>query len=158
MRAVQSDMPGTLLMDTAGSAIWGALQDPTVAAQRERGLVVVNVGNGHIVAALVREDRIWGLFEHHTGPKSTAELGQYVSALQAGTLTSKEVYNDGGHGCAYQADYEPNSGHSFVAVTGPNWHAADDLGYYRAAPHGDMMIAGCYGLVAAAQERWNGES
>lgn len=153
LRAVQQDVPGALVMDTAGAAIWGALQDEAVAAHRERGLVVVNVGNEHTLGILVRGQRIWGLFEHHTGRMDGAKLADHVGRLRLGTLTNEEVYDDGGHGCAMDAGYEP-APFEFVAVTGPNWGLADGLGYHRAAPHGDMMIAGCFGLVAAAQSVW----
>ena len=36
---------------------------------------------------------------------------------------------------------------SFVAVTGPNRAMAAPLGWYMAAPHGAMMLSGCFGLV-----------
>ena len=35
----------------------------------------------------------------------------------------------------------------FVAITGPNRRIARALGYHEAAPHGDMMLAGSWGLV-----------
>jgi hypothetical protein len=34
-----------------------------------------------------------------------------------------------------------------VAVTGPHRRLARGLGYHEAAPHGDMMLAGSWGLV-----------
>lgn len=153
MRAVQADLPGAVVMDTAGAAIWGALQDEAVAARRAEGVVVVNVGNGHTVGALVQGERVWGLFEHHTGRMTTAKLGDYVERLRLGTLTNTEVYDDGGHGCQVQESYRRADGFRFVALTGPNRQLADGLGYYPATPHGDMMIAGCFGLVAAAQAK-----
>ena len=154
MRAVQGDLPGALIMDTAGSAIWGALQDDAVAAESPRGVVVVNAGNGHAMGALVREGTVWGLFEHHTGRMNPRKLADYVGQLRAGTLSNEEVYDEGGHGCCYRPDYRSEGGFAVAAVTGPNWRLADGLGYQRAVPHGDMMLAGCYGLVAAARDRW----
>jgi hypothetical protein len=35
----------------------------------------------------------------------------------------------------------------FVAVTGPNRALAAGLGWYFAAPHGDMMLTGSFGLA-----------
>ncbi len=29
--------------------------------------MVVNLGNAHTFAALVQADRLWGIYEHHTG-------------------------------------------------------------------------------------------
>jgi uncharacterized protein (DUF1786 family) len=82
------------------------------------------------------------------------KLRDYVERLRAATLANEEIYQDGGHGAYIGADYHNGLGFAFVALTGPNWGMADGLGFYRAVPHGDMMIAGCFGLVAAARRVW----
>lgn len=151
MIAVRSDVPGALLMDTGAAAIWGAFCDERVAAHRSEGLVVVNVGNQHTVAVLVREERVWGLFEHHTARMDTGKLARYVAALQAGTLTNEEVYDEHGHGALIAPDYPGDGVFDFVTVTGPNRHMANGLGYYMAVPYGDMMLSGAFGLVAVAR-------
>ena len=149
MKAVQEDAPGALVMDTGAAAIWGALQDATVASHQEEGLIVVNVGNQHTVGVLVQGKRIWGLFEHHTVLMSTDKLGDCVSRLCTAGLSNDEVYSDNGHGAHIHMDYP--GGFEFVAVTGPNRALAASLGYYMAVPHGDMMLSGCFGLVAATK-------
>lgn len=149
MRAVQEDAPGARVMDTSAAAIWGALQDPRVAAHQEEGLIVINVGNQHTVGVLLRNRRIWGLFEHHTVLMSTEKLGEYVVHLRAGTLSNDEVFADNGHGAFVHPDCPKPF--PFVAVTGPNRAMAAPLGYYMAVPHGDMMLSGCFGLVAATR-------
>ena len=157
MRAVQGDVPGALLMDTGSAAIWGALCDEHVAAHREEGLIVVNVGNQHTVGALVRRERIWGLFEHHTVLMSAKKLDRCVKALREGILSNEEVFEDHGHGAVVHPDYPGRAGtrsdarFQFVAVTGPGRQMAQALGYYMAVPHGDMMLCGSFGLVAAAR-------
>ena len=75
MRAVREDAPGAYVMDTGAAAIWGALCDESVAARREAGLVILNVGNAHTIAVLLRGSRVQGLFEHHTGALSGAASG-----------------------------------------------------------------------------------
>ena len=156
MRAVQMDVPSAVVMDTAGAAIWGALEDPRVAAHRAEGLTIVNIGNEHTLGVLVRGERVFGLFEHHTSLVNATSLADHVDRLMTATLTHQEVYGVGGHGCEIHPDYRSEGGNpfGFVALTGPNWALADGLGYRRAAPHGDMMIAGCFGLVAAARHLW----
>jgi uncharacterized protein (DUF1786 family) len=151
MKAVRTDVPGALLMDTGSAAIWGVLCDPVAAAHQEEGLVIVNVGNQHTVGVLVRGERVWGLFEHHTVLLTTEKLAAYVGALQQGTLSGDEVYDEHGHGAIIHADYPPDSSFEFVAVTGPNRRMAEGLGYYMAVPYGDMMLSGASGLVAAAR-------
>jgi uncharacterized protein (DUF1786 family) len=151
MKAIQADVPGALLMDTGSAAIWGALCDPAVAAHQEEGLVIVNVGNQHTVGVLLKGERVWGLFEHHTVLLTSEKLSAYVATLRRGTLSNDEVYDEHGHGAMIHADYPPDGFFEFVAVTGPNRRMAEGLGYYMAVPHGDMMLSGAFGLVAAAQ-------
>ena len=57
---------------------------------------------------------------------------------------------DNGHGAAYAPDYRPWSPAPLVAITGPRRALAAGLGH-MAAPHGNMMLAGAFGLVAAVQ-------
>ena len=151
MRAVQADVPGAMLMDTGSAAIWGALCDENVAVHRGDGLIVVNVGNQHTVGVLLRGERVWGLFEHHTVLMNPGKLAAHVESLREGTLTDDEVYGDNGHGACVHPDYPGDGSFRFVAVTGPNRGMAADLGYYMAVPHGDMMMTGAFGLVAAAR-------
>ena len=54
-------------MDTCAAGVWGALLDNQVQHLRQEGLVVVNIGNEHTFAVLVRETTVWGVYEHHTG-------------------------------------------------------------------------------------------
>ncbi len=155
MRAVQEDAPGALVMDTGPAALWGVLEDEHVAAHRDAGLVAVNVGNQHTLAVLLRGERILGLFEHHTALMTPEKLTRLVERLRAGVLSNAEVFDDNGHGAYIGPDYAPSSGFDFVAVTGPQRRLAEGLGWHFAAPHGDMMLTGCFGLVAAVRRMTN---
>jgi len=157
MQAVQRDVPGAILMDTGPAALWGVLDDERAAAKQDEGFILVNVGNQHTLGVLLRGERILGLFEHHTVLMDWATLDKLVRDLRAGTLTNEEVYADHGHGAYVHPDYAPNDSFGLVAVTGPQRHIAEpgreslDLEYVFAAPYGDMMLTGCFGLVAAAR-------
>ena len=144
---VRSDLP-LLLMDTAPAAALGALEDPRVWS--ESRAIVANVGNFHCLAFRLEEGRITGLFEHHSGELTAAKLRGYVEKLAAGTITNDEVYRDMGHGALM---LESGSGldSAFLAVTGPRRALLVDSGLapYLAVPHGDMMLAGCFGLLRA---------
>ncbi len=155
MLAVQRDAPGAILMDTGPAALWGILEDDRAAAHQEEGFILVNVGNQHTLGVLLRGERMLGLFEHHTVLMTPEKLRGLVDGLHAGTLTNEEVYADHGHGAYVHPDYVPGGGFDFVAVTGPQRHLAEELGYYHAAPYGDMMLTGCFGLVSAARRRLN---
>jgi uncharacterized protein (DUF1786 family) len=151
MLAVQRDVPGAILMDTGPAALWGILEDQRAARHQEEGFVAVNVGNQHTIGVLLRGERILGLFEHHTVLMTPEKLGVLVDRLRRGTLTNAQVLEDHGHGAYIGSDYVPGSGFGFVSVTGPQRHLAAGLGVHLAAPHGDMMLTGCFGLVAAAR-------
>ncbi|MFP3868734.1 MAG: DUF1786 domain-containing protein [Desulfobacteraceae bacterium] len=143
-------LPGALVMDTCTAGIRGALLDPQ--AHRETGQVVVNIGNAHTFAALVQKDRLWGLYEHHTRLLTPAKLADHLSRFQAGTLANEEIYQDQGHGCAINPDYPPGSPFRFTVVTGPQRRLAEGFPVHFAAPFGDLMLTGCFGLVAAYLE------
>lgn len=158
MAAVAAAIPGVVLMDTGAAAVLGALGDPRVAeAAANDGAILVNVGNMHTFATLVKGRRLYGLFEHHTGGLTTELVGRLVAQLQAGILDVgrfRETFD--GHGAALDPAYRDEGPFRFVAVTGPNRALARPLGFHEAAPHGDMMLAGSWGLVAGAAMRAGG--
>lgn len=150
MRAVHQQVPGCVLMDTGPAAVLGALCDATVWRHARRdGAVIVNIGNMHTFGIAVRGTRIYALFEHHTGGVTPAILAELVTALQEGTLTHERVVALGGHGAVLTREYPNAVPFSFVALTGPNRALARGLGWYEAAPFGDMMVTGAYGLIEA---------
>ncbi len=150
MQAIQEVAPGALLMDTGPAAIWGALQDPFAAQHQPEGLVVVNVGNQHTIAFLVRDETVHGVFEHHTVILNPSTLADYIHRFRTADLSDEEVYGDNGHGCTIRSDYPRHAPYNAIVVTGPNRAMARELGGHTAAPYGDMMMTGPFGLVAAA--------
>jgi uncharacterized protein (DUF1786 family) len=144
-----SDRP-LVAMDTAPAAILGAMEDEQVRAQDE--VLVANIGNFHTLAFSLREGAITGLFEHHTGLLSQAKLEALLTQLAARTLSHEELFAEHGHG-ALILDSTPAS-LDFVSVTGPRRGllAGSALRPYLAVPYGDMMMAGCWGLVRACAE------
>ena len=149
MHALRDAAPGAYVMDTGAAAVLGALGDPAVArAAATDGAILVNVGNMHTFATLVKGQRLYGLFEHHTGGITAAIVGELVTRLRAGTIdpaTFRDEFD--GHGAALDPAYGAEGPFDMVAVTGPNRRLARPLGYHEAAPHGDMMLTGAYGLV-----------
>lgn len=139
------------LMDTGPAAILGALDDAVVAAADP--VIVLNIGNFHTIAALLHGRRIAGLFEHHTGQLTRAKLEQYLDALAIGALSNEQVFEDMGHG-ALELGVNA-SPPKRLAVTGPRRGLLDGsrLGPHLAVPHGDMMLAGCFGLLRALAAR-----
>jgi uncharacterized protein (DUF1786 family) len=151
MQAVREAIPGAYLMDTGSAAVWGALVDPLVADRQRDGLLLVNLGNQHTLAMMVKGSRIWGVFEHHTTLLTADKLKDYLHRFIRRQVSNQEVYDDCGHGCAVDPDAPDAEAFSYVAVTGPQRSLARDIGYF-AVPGGDMMISGCFGLVSAVRE------
>ena len=153
MEAVARTRPGAFLMDTGAAAVLGAVGDPVVAAAAaDDGAILVNVGNMHTFATLLKGQRLYGLFEHHTGGITPEIIAGLVSGLRDATLDTERFRESfDGHGAALDPAYRQTGPFSFVAVTGPNRRLARGLGYHEAAPHGDMMLAGAWGLVAGVR-------
>ncbi|GAB7015748.1 DUF1786 domain-containing protein [Methanogenium cariaci] len=144
MQAILETEPDALVMDTGAAAVLGALQDPVVEAAREHGVTIVNAGNGHTLAFTIQGDEICGVFEHHSRVLiNNGSCRDYLAKLRNGTLTNEEVFDDHGHGAAVHRACDS----CLVAVTGPNRREIlPDA--YQAAPHGDMMLTGCFGLLS----------
>lgn len=142
-----------LLMDTGSAAALGALEDPLVRKQTE--CILCNIGNFHALAFHLLNGKIVGLFEHHTGEIDRAQLEQMLVKLTDSTLTNDEVFNTSGHGALIlekiQHSDSSNGYFPFLAVTGPRREKlrGSSLHPYEATPHGDMMLAGCFGLLRA---------
>jgi len=136
-----------LVMDTAFSAILGCMD------QVEEPSLVVNVGNGHTIAALMIDGKIEGIYEHHTHQLTPEKLEKHLRLFCRGELEGQEVYEDDGHGVI---TLTPFLGDIHVRVTGPNrdLFRKTSLNYTFAAPGGNTMMTGPMGLVKAALYRF----
>lgn len=146
-----------LVMDTAPAAVLGAGFDPVVATRRRK--IICNVGNFHTLAFRLGEKGIEGVFEHHTGEIDLTKLETLIHKLADGSLKHQDVFDDMGHGALmYSKEVFAFGKDDFdVVVTGPRrsmFRTMDNgrLRPYFATPFGDMMITGCFGLLAATAE------
>ena len=152
--------PEVFVMDTGAAAVAGALEDEMVRAHDE--CLIANIGNFHTLAFHLWRGRILALFEHHTGELDRPRLESYLRELAAGTLDNQRIFDDSGHGALRLArperfgDQDDGSNGDasddsipFLAVTGPRRELlrGSALRPYEAVPHGDMMLAGCFGLL-----------
>jgi uncharacterized protein (DUF1786 family) len=136
-----------LVMDTSFSAILGCIDEVTGPS------LIVNVGNGHTIAALLIGRRIEGLYEHHTHELTPEKLEQDLRLFIRGELSSRKVFEENGHGAV---TLKPFYGEISVLVTGPNrdLFKGTSFKYTYAAPGGNTMMTGPMGLVKAAQFRF----
>ncbi len=151
-----------VVMDTAPAAVLGANFDTQVATRRQK--IICNVGNFHTLAFRLGGKGIEGVFEHHTGEIDLLKLEGLIRKLADGSLKHQDVFDDMGHGALMYTDevFEFGRDEFDVVVTGPRrsmFQTSRDgqlpiptLKPYFATPFGDMMIAGCFGLLAATAE------
>lgn len=140
-------------MDTGPAAAFGAIHDERVASRRER--IVLNLGNMHLLGFHLSGRKIASLFEHHTGEVGAEQIVRFTERMADGQLEQGEIFNSKGHG-AYHADRSlvGKGLPAMVAVTGPRREKirGTALNPYFAAPFGDMMISGCFGLLRGFAE------
>jgi uncharacterized protein (DUF1786 family) len=136
-----------LVMDTCFSAILGCL-DEVIGPS-----LVVNMGNGHTIAALLVEKRIEGLYEHHTHELTPEKMEHDLRLFVRGELDGKKVFKENGHGAT---TLKPLPGVFAVIVTGPNriLFKKTSFKFIYASPGGNTMMTGPMGLVKAAQYRF----
>jgi uncharacterized protein (DUF1786 family) len=160
LKATGSSKIRSAFMDTGPAAIFGALTDPAALQPS----VVINIGNGHTLGALVFEKRISALFEHHTAYMNPEKLQEYIVRLASGRLEFEEVFEDGGHG-AYVKEAPGFEQVRSIIVTGPKREMLQKIPdleikkeilekLHFAAPFGNMMLSGCFGLLAGFFEKY----
>lgn len=145
--ALQRTIGGGPVADTGAAAVLGALSMPEVAERSHReGCLVVNVGNSHVIAFLLYRERIVGIYEHHTGMHDTESLLHDLQEFRMGWLPDEQVRSKGGHGCAFGDIPGDAEGFRPTFILGPRRDLLRGKGQFI-APHGDMMLAGCHGLL-----------
>jgi uncharacterized protein (DUF1786 family) len=113
--------------------------------------LAANAGNGHTLAAIISGGAIAGLVEHHTSRLDADSFTRIVNEFAAGRLSNDSVFEDGGHGCLPPTQPVNIDADNPVILTGPRRDVFREaaLPVELAAPHGDMMLTGCFGLVGA---------
>lgn len=136
-----------LVMDTSFAAILGCLEE-------SQNALFINVGNSHTLAAIISEGKIDGVMEHHTACLNTEKLDDLIIRFIKADITSQEILNDGGHGAVVLNS--TNDGKKDIVVTGPNRGMLTNsrLNIRFAAPYGNMMLTGPFGLVKGAQLKY----
>jgi len=150
MKAIEESFFGLnpIIMDSKFASICGACFD--IEISNLNSFVVMDIGNGHTMAASIEDGKIQGVFEHHTSSLSPEKIENLVQRLVEGTITHKEVHDDYGHGAHV---VNPISNLEKVVVTGPKRNIIEktSLDYYNASPGGDVMMTGPVGLIKAVE-------
>jgi uncharacterized protein (DUF1786 family) len=144
-----------LVMDTAPAAVVGCLADREVARKAWGKLLLMNVGNGHTMAAISDDGRVIALLEHHTRFLEPATFASYLESFCSGEASDDDPFMSSGHGLFYLEQPPGMKALDMIAITGPHRELLDGTGldFYYPAPGGDMMMTGPMGLVKALEYR-----
>ncbi len=144
-----------VIMDTSPDAILGCLKDQTI--KTTGSVLVVNVGNGHTMAAIISNGEIIGMLEHHTRLLDSQKIERLLVKFASGDITDEEVFNDNGHGLFFLSKPPGFSRITEIVATGPNRSilAQTKLPVHFASPAGDVMMTGPLGLIEAAKTKFN---
>ena len=145
---LQADIGGGPVADTGAAAVLGALYVNDIEAQaRREGVTLVNIGNSHLIAFLLFNGRIHGVYEQHTGCVDGPKLWDDLERFRCGCLSFEQVFDEQGHGCLCLDLPEAANGFAPTYVLGPRRALLDGFDVAFPAPGGDMMLAGCFGLI-----------
>lgn len=149
----QRTCPGKriVVMDTCIAALKGCL---AYKGAVKGPVLVLNCGNSHSMAAILKDNRILALFEHHTKilKKEPQKYVHYLAGLAAGTIDPEEVFGDEGEGAFVRETVGVENIEAFL-YTGPRRGLLQGLQFpfackpEIATPGGDMMMTGPVGLV-----------
>jgi len=142
----------TVVMDSKFASICGATCDRYVKSLEK--YIVMDIGNGHTLAASIKKGKIFGVFEHHTGRLTGEKVEDLIEKLAMGIITNEEVYNDNGHGAW---SLNPIGNFKTVVATGPRRKILEktNLNVHYAAPAGDVMMTGPSGLIKTILSKIN---
>ncbi len=151
---LQDDIAGGPVADTGAAAVLGALYvDEIEKHSHEEGIVLVNIGNSHLIAFLLYGGRIHGVYEQHTSCVDGNKLWADLEQFRCGCLSFEQVFKDRGHGCLTMKLPEKAGGFKPTYVLGPRRGMLDGFDVSFPAPGGDMMLAGCFGLIKGLEMR-----
>ena len=149
LSALKESSGAKFISDTGTAALLGALSMPEIQARSEReGVTIINLGNSHVLAFLVYQSKVFGIYEHHTGMHNTESLLKDLEEFRFGWLPDEEVREKGGHGCIFNNIPAEAEGFRPTYILGPCRDMLEGHGQFI-APQGDMMLAGAFGLLYA---------
>jgi len=149
VRTLEPHFQNLIIMDTGFAALAGASE------RCSERLLIINAGNGHTLAGIVEDGYLLGIFEHHTRMVDES-YPRMIEKFIRGDLTFEEVFEAGGHGALL---LEKPRGVERTLIVGPKREIVKRAGVDGEfpAPHGDMMLTGCFGLVRSFFWKKRGE-
>ncbi|WP_432737708.1 DUF1786 domain-containing protein [Maridesulfovibrio sp. FT414] len=152
MAELQDSIGGGPVSDTGAAAVLGCLfVDKILEHSHREGICLINVGNSHTIAFLLYKGAVFGVYEHHTGNMTPEKLWADTLLFRSGKLDFQTVFDDWGHGCMTLELPEGANGFTPTYVMGPKRSLLQGFPVEFPSPGGDMMLAGCFGLIKGLQ-------
>ncbi|WP_031485792.1 DUF1786 domain-containing protein [Maridesulfovibrio frigidus] len=149
---LQESIGGGPVCDTGAAAVLGALfVEEIMERSFKEGICLINIGNSHTISFLLFEGAVHGVYEHHTGNMTPEKLWSDTRMFCGGKLCFEDVFDDFGHGCATLDLPERAGDFSPTYVMGPRRSILEGYQVEFPSPGGDMMLAGCFGLIKGLQ-------
>lgn len=146
LKALQAATGGPVA-DTAAAAVLGALCDEAFFDRCYRqGVTLLNAGNTHVLAALVYQAKVYGIYEHHMEKRGVELLLKDLEEFRKRWLPEEKAHASGASGAAFGEDIAAAGDWRPTFILGPKRVIFRDCGQFL-APHGDMPHAGCFGLL-----------
>ncbi|MHA2501989.1 MAG: DUF1786 family protein [Candidatus Kariarchaeaceae archaeon] len=113
--------------------------------------IIVNVGNGHTLVAILQSNQVSAIYETHTGAVTVDGISKVLQGMLSNTLTHDIVLQSGGHGLFQRKDFDDSDTLSAYSIylIGPNRDKLKSLGGTYSYPISNMMMAGPVGLYRA---------
>ncbi len=115
--------------------------------------LIVNVGNGHTLAAILNDKLVEAIYEIHTGGINLDNFTENIRRLAKGDLSHEEALKSGGHGVFVRNKIKMKPAdidNLFpMSVIGPKRDIIQSLNMKYVNPGGSMMMAGPIGLLRA---------
>jgi len=140
------------VMDSSPAVILGAM----TGVGRE---VIVNVGNGHTLAAVTENGNVEIIYETHTGGLVPENFTRDLNKIIKGELSHEEILTKGGHGAYINSKFQ-NSNRQLeqyypINLIGPNRNILKSNFSIYSHPGGNMMMAGPMGMIKAWKYRYS---
>lgn len=141
------DEEDVFVMDSSPAVVLGA-----VSYSKDYELIV-NVGTGHTLAAILKDKLVEAIYEIHTGGIRVDKFDRDIRRLAKGDLSHEETLKSGGHGIYIRNEIQMKKtdidGLFPMAIIGPNREKIESLNVKYVNPGGSMMMAGPIGLLRA---------
>jgi len=138
--------------DVSAASVLASLRYPALLNRCwSEGVTVIYAGRQHIRLFMVYQEKVWGLYEHHSDLPLEI-LKEHLKEMRFNWLPNEQVRVSGGHGCLCGELPAEAEGFRPTYIFGPQSHRLTEFGRI-VSPCGDPDYERCFGMVEAVLRR-----